>query len=178
MKYKTIFYGGAASYLCTGLTMLINFIMVPVFLDFLGQEAYGLWLVALAIVGYVSFPANSVTPLIQNHIAGETTKDNDRDIITAVATGFYMFLAIAVVACLIVYFILFGAGVMQFVMVPSPDLQKDVASLVMITIAFCLIRLPMAVFSSTKKEKLYAFEYCFWSLFIALFFAIIFFKLS
>ncbi|HLD82347.1 MAG TPA: polysaccharide biosynthesis C-terminal domain-containing protein [Candidatus Omnitrophota bacterium] len=142
---KRLIAGTLATYLNTGISILSNLILVPMYLNYLGKEQYGLWLVVLSLVSYFGFLNLGITQSVANLVAGANAKNNLSGIRSIVATGFWLFAALAFIAAL------FLAGLFKFIPMDnlikvSGGLKEVIASLLIISSLFFLLKLPLTVF--------------------------------
>src|SRR3989338_1238213 len=132
---KRLIAGTLATYLNTGISILSNLILVPMYLNYLGKEQYGLWLVVLSLVSYFGFLNLGITQSVANLVAGANAKNNLSGIRSIVATGFWLFAALAFIAAM------FLAGLFKFIPMDnlikvSGGLKEVIASLLIISSLF------------------------------------------
>lgn len=74
MSNNRIITGSLSSYLNTAVSLVSNLILVPMYLFYLGQEEYGLWLVILSIVSYLGFSNLGIAQSVANFVASTNAK--------------------------------------------------------------------------------------------------------
>ncbi len=130
MSTKRIVAGTLVSYLNTGISMASNFILVPMYLYYLGKEQYGLWIVVLSIVSYLGLSNLGIAQIVSNLVASANSKRDYAGIKTIVATGFWLYIAIVSIVIVLV--------VAAAVFAPIGSLFKVTGSLArLITPGFC-----------------------------------------
>ena len=162
MSYERISLGAMASYLNTFVSVLSNFILVPLYLLHLGSEQYGLWLLVQSVVSYLGFSNLGIAQSVSNLIAAKYAERDDLAIRVIASSGFWLYLVIVSVVMLLLlpsmYFIPFDN-----MFDTSDDLKGLVFPVLMVSSIFFLCKLPLTIFSSTLrslnliyKEQLFA----------------------
>jgi O-antigen/teichoic acid export membrane protein len=151
MSTKRIVAGTLVSYLNTGISMLSNFILVPMYLSYLGKEQYGLWIVVLSIVSYLGLSNLGIAQIVSNLVAGAGAKHEYDGIRKIVATGFWLYTVIVSVVFVLV------AGVAVFAPLGtlfkvSGSLEKVITPVFVISSVFFLLQLPLTIFRVTLRS--------------------------
>jgi len=151
MSSKRIVAGTLASYLNTGISMLSNLILVPMYLYYLGKEQYGLWIVVLSIVSYLGFSNLGIAQIVSNLVAGANSKRDYNGIKAIVATGFWLYMAIVFIVFIFVIAAAIFAPIGNLFKV-SVSLKKVVTPVLIISSAFFLLQLPLTIFRVTLRS--------------------------
>ena len=89
--------GVLASYFNTGASIACNFIVVPVYLKYLGSQEYGLWLTISGLVGYLSLLNLGISQTTANYFGSAAARDDRREQNRVLSTGFWFY--VSIVAC-------------------------------------------------------------------------------
>ena len=151
MSTKRIAAGTAASYLNTGVSMLGTLILVPMYLHYLGKEQYGLWLVVLSIVGYLGLSNLGIAQSVSNFVASANARKDSEGIRAIVATGFWLYVIIIVIALIFVFGVVLLAPLESLIKVSS-SLKNVVIPVLIISSFFFLLQLPLTIFRVTLRS--------------------------
>jgi O-antigen/teichoic acid export membrane protein len=104
-RYKKVFLTGVSTGLVKVFTGLINLFTVPLTLDYLGNERYGLWMSISSMIALMSFADLG----LGNGLLNEISKAKANDLInyakTAVSSTFFMLLAVSMSLSIILFFV-------------------------------------------------------------------------
>jgi len=151
MSTKRIVAGTAVSYLNTGISMLSNLILIPMYLHYLGKEQYGLWLVVLSMVGYLGLSNLGIAQSVSNFVASANAKRDQDGIRAIVATGFWLYIIIVFIVLIFVLGAVILAQLESLFKVSS-SLEKVVAPVLIISSVFFLLQLPLTIFRVTLRS--------------------------
>lgn len=143
--------GTAVSYLNTGMTLLCNLILVPMYLYYFGKEQYGLWLVVLSIVSYLALSNFGIAQIVANFIASANAKQDYKGIRAIVATGFWLYVIIVFFAIIIVIGLVLFAPLYSLIKVSS-SLKGVVVPVLIISSLLFLFQLPFTIFRVTLRS--------------------------
>lgn len=82
------------------INVVITFIMSPVIVRELGNRDYGLWEMALAIVGYMGLLDLGIGPALLRYVAVAHSRDDQKELQETISTAQIFFIAIGLVAAL------------------------------------------------------------------------------
>lgn len=151
MTTKRMVAGTAVTYLNTGISLLSNLILVPMYLYYLGKETYGLWLVVLSIVSYLGFSNFGVAQSVSNFVASANAKQDYKGIRAIVATGFWLYVMIVLLAIIFVFGLVLLAPWDSLIKV-SGSLKSVVIPVLIVSSFFFLLRLPLTIFHVTLRS--------------------------
>ncbi|MBU4376677.1 MAG: oligosaccharide flippase family protein [Candidatus Omnitrophica bacterium] len=151
MTIKRIIAGTAVSFLNTGISILSNLILVPIYLYYLGREQYGLWLVVLSIVSYLGLSNIGIAQSVSNFVAAANAKKDYSGIRSIVATGFWLYVIIVSIAAIFVLGAVLLTPLDKLIKV-SGSLKDVVIPVLAISSIFFLLQLPMTVFRVTLRS--------------------------
>jgi len=133
MKFNSLVY----SYIFRALIVGINFILVPLTIEFLGKENYGLWVTILSIVGWFSLADFGCFNSIRNYIT-KGFYDNNSNLDAIVRIAFIRVFKVSIIIFIIM--ILF----LLFFREKSPFRSEEV-NIGFLTIFFLLSNLPFSI---------------------------------
>jgi O-antigen/teichoic acid export membrane protein len=151
MTTNRIVAGTAVTYLNTGISLLCNLILVPMYLYYLGKEPYGLWLVVLSIVSYLGLSNFGIAQSVSNFVASANAKQDYEGIRAIVATGFWLYVIIILLAIIFVSGLVLLAPLDSLIKVSS-SLKGVVTPVLIISSLFFLLRLPLTIFRVTLRS--------------------------
>lgn len=96
-RYRRAAMTALASAIAKGVSMLTVLISVPLTLNYLGNERYGLWMTISSLIAMLSFADLGLGNGLLNVVSDAKGRDNRQDIIYAVSSTFFMLTGIAVV---------------------------------------------------------------------------------
>lgn len=81
-------------------TMAVSLLMVPLAVNYLGKEQYGLWVAISSLVAMLGFMDGGAGNAVINLVAHASGTKND-DLVKIVSTSFFSLMALALVGCLL-----------------------------------------------------------------------------
>lgn len=145
-----IFY----SFLAKGVSLLVTFLSVPLFLSYLGKETYGVWLAIFSVISWMSFFDLGLGNGLRNHLT-HTFADND----TKKAQEY-----ISTAYCVLSFFIIFSIGFLQLgvffvdwfkVFKPTVEIKENFNIIVSISLwgfgFFLITKLIISIMQSLKQ---------------------------
>ena len=151
MSNNRIISGSLASYLNTAVSLISNLVLVPMYLFYLGKEEYGLWLVILSIVSYLGFSNLGIAQSVANFVASTNAKNDYDNIKSIVATGFWIYVLIIILAMMITIGMVLVVPLDDYLNVPE-SLKHVVVPVLVISSAFFLLKLPLTIFNVTLRS--------------------------
>lgn len=151
LMLSNIVKGSIASYSNKVVSMAGNLILVPMYLLYFGKEQYGLWLVILSIVSYFGFSNIGITQSVSNHVAGYNARNQYKNIISIVSTGFWLFIVIISAILIFILGIILLAP-LESILKVSDELQDIVIPVLVISSVFFLLKLPLSVFNAALRS--------------------------
>ena len=87
-------------------TMIISFFSVPIFLNFLGKESFGVWQTILSILGWISLSNFGLGNGLRNLIAKLDKKQNKKEINNFISTSFIISFVVSVFVFVLIIIII------------------------------------------------------------------------
>jgi O-antigen/teichoic acid export membrane protein len=94
-RYRRIAMSTAVSAIAKGMSVLITLISVPLTVNYLGTERYGLWMTISSVISMLGFADLGMGNGLLNAISEANGKDDRKAAATYVSSAFFMLLAIA-----------------------------------------------------------------------------------
>ena len=151
MSTNRILSGSLASYLNTAVSMVSNLVLVPMYLLYFGKEEYGLWLLVLSIVSYLGFSNLGIAQSVSNFVASTNAKNGYDNIKSIVATGFWIYVLIIILAMIITIGMVLIIPLEDYLNVPE-SLKHVFIPVLVISSAFFLLKLPLTIFNVTLRS--------------------------
>ena len=150
MEIKRIFGGTLVSYLNIIVSSVTNLLLVPIYIYYLGDENYGLWLIVLTLISYLGFSHLGIGQSISNFVARSNANQDYASIETGVSTAFWLYFAI-VTPLIILITIVINAGFMASLIDSSSNLASVVEPVVLVSSILFLFKLPLTVFGASLR---------------------------
>ncbi len=144
-RYRRIILTGGSTAIVKIFSVAINLITVPLTVNYLGAERYGLWMTISSILAFLSFADLGLGNGLLNAIAKAHGKGSIKEAQIAVSSTFFMLLAIA--------FILLIGFVISYSYVPwhsifnvqTPIAIAEAGPTMMVLISTLLINMPLGI---------------------------------
>ncbi len=151
MSKSSIVSNMALSAICKPLSMIISYIYVPIVLNYLGVEKYGVWSTILIILSWISYFDIGIGNGLRNRL---TESLNGRDGLSRkLVSSAYAFIAVIMIAVAIVF-----SAVASFVDWKSvfgvSDINENLASVVIISVTFVAVNFILCI----SNNVLYALQ--------------------
>ena len=127
---------------------IINFLLFPFIISYVGAEDYGLYLLVGAFVGYFGLLEFGVGTSLVKYVAQYTTKEDEKTVNEMVNSSFLFYLGVGIAICLSVIFI--GYYFVDFFGVEGGQLDKARFIAILVAIG-ALTSWPMRSFGSALK---------------------------
>lgn len=130
VKRKTIIYGSLLSVLQNGVKITTSLISIPLAINYLGKERYGLWLLTSSTLLFITFLDAGLLPTIKNKMS-EAFGKNDKEKFRYYSTGI---ISTSILIALIGGLLAVGISFINWINifeVSDPDIAKEVNPLVM-----------------------------------------------
>ena len=150
MEISKILGGTLVSYLNISVSTITNLVLVPMYIFYLGDEQYGLWLIVLTLVSYLGFSHLGIGQSISNFVArANATKDYSL-IETGVSTAFWLYFAIVLpLVCAVAISV--NLGIFKNFIQISENLAPIFESVILISSVLFLFKLPLTVFGASLR---------------------------
>lgn len=100
-RYRRVVLTGGSSILSKGITILTGLISVPLTVNYLGAERYGLWMTISSVIVFLTFADLGLGNGLLNAVSEAEGLDDSGGVATAVSSTFFMLLGISFFLCLI-----------------------------------------------------------------------------
>lgn len=122
-----------------GISIAINFVLVPVVLSYIGQEKYGVWLTVSSIIGFATFFDLGLGNGLRNLYTKAIAEGDDMLAKAYVSTG-YVTITIIMVVVYVLYNVVNPYVDWQKILNTSAVQSSELSLLVSIVVAFFLLR--------------------------------------
>lgn len=144
-RYRRAAVTASASLLQRGLTIVIGFVSVPLTMNYLGAERYGVWMTISSIMLWMALADFGLTGSALVNVLSEAIGKNDRRAAREfVASAVWTLMAVATLLAIVISFF-FGfipwSSVFHVHLIPPVELQTACG----IVLVFFLINLPLSV---------------------------------
>lgn len=150
MEIRKIFGGTLVSYLNITVTTIANLVLVPMYILYLGDEQYGLWLIVLTLVSYLGFSHLGIGQSISNFVARSNATKDYAAIEAGISTAFWLYFAI-VVPLICAVSIIINLGLLNSFIQKSESLTVVFESVILISSVLFLFKLPLTVFGASLR---------------------------
>jgi O-antigen/teichoic acid export membrane protein len=130
-----------------GLSLAMSLVSVPIFLSFMDQTRYGIWVTIYTLVNWIGFFDIGISQGVRNKLAESIAKNNHEDGKKYVSTAYISICLIFIF--IILTFLLISLFVdWSFLVNPPHELAKEVNLLIILTICFMSINFIVRIFNS------------------------------
>ena len=144
-RYRRIFLTGGSAAGVKVISAVINLITVPLTLDYLGPERFGLWMAISSIIVLLSFADLGLGNGLLNAISKAHGKNSIRDAAIAVSSTFYMLFILSISLLIIFFFIYPHISWNEVFNVKGQLATEEVGPTVAVLIIIFLINMPLGV---------------------------------
>lgn len=144
-RYRRVMLSGLAALAARGIAIAVSLISVPITLNYLGTERYGLWMTIISVLAILAFADLGMGNGLLNAIAKSYGEDDIEAAQKYVSSAFFMFLAIG--ACILIILLTL------YPVVPWPRvfninttlaIQESGPSIAVLVAIFC-INMPLGI---------------------------------
>jgi O-antigen/teichoic acid export membrane protein len=138
------------SFICKALTILINFLIVPLTLGYVGKVEYGIWMAIYSIISWFSFFDIGLGNGLRNKLAEALAKDDKETAKIYISSTYALILGIALIMFLLFFL---SAKFISWNSVLNTNLvsNKDLYSIVVIVFFFFCIGFVLKIISSILR---------------------------
>lgn len=141
----------AISGICKPVSMVVSYIYVPIVLNYLGVEKYGVWSTILTILSWISYFDIGIGNGLRNRLTESLSKQDCKS--KKLISSAYGFIAVIMLIVVIVF-----SAVASFLnwnqIFGVPQLKEDLAGLVIISVIFVAVNFVLSI----CKNVLYALQ--------------------
>ncbi len=161
-RYRRILLTGGSALIVKIFSASINLVTVPLTLHYLGSERYGLWMAISSILTLMSFADLGLGNGLLNALSEANGKNNIPDAKKAVASTFFMLLAISAILFLI--FISFYNFIdwPKFFNANTNIAKSESGPTIFVLISFFLINMPLGIIQRVQDGYQEGFKYQVW----------------
>lgn len=147
----------SVSFLCKGATMLINFMIVPITLGYIGKVEYGIWMTISAFIQWFTFFDIGLGNGLRNKLSEALAKNNIKEARVYISSAYFIIIGIAVSIFLI---FLFSASFISWNKVLNTNLlpNRELFSIVVIVFFFFsigfILNLLTSILHSLQRNAL------------------------
>lgn len=163
-RHRRIFLTAGASFIAKAVALLTTFLTIPLTLDYLGLERYGLWMTLSSLIATVAFADLGLGNGLLNAIAEAHGKNDTARAARAISSAFFMLVAVGLIAAL-----LFAVGCSLvdwpgFFNVSSPAARQETVPTLIVLAGCFVLSIPLAVVSYTQLGYQQGFASSIWSM--------------
>lgn len=144
-RHRQIVLTSLSSGIAKILAMVISFAMVPLTLNYLGGERFGLWMTISSAVAMLGFSDLGVGSGLMNAVASAHGKDDNQEIKKNIAVGILLLSAIAILILVIFFIAYHNVTWSRLFKVTSQIAANEVAPTVAIIVIFFALSIPAGI---------------------------------
>lgn len=144
-RYRRVVLTAGSSFVTKGVTVLTGLISIPLTLQYLGAERYGLWMTISSAVAFLTFADLGLGNGLLNAVSKANGLDNSTDATTAVSSAFFMLSGVAIFLFVIFWIIYPHIAWARIFNVTSYAAIRESGPTMAILIAICLINMPLGI---------------------------------
>lgn len=158
-RYRRIILTGGSALIVKVISVAINLVTVPLTLQYLGSERYGLWMAISSIMALMAFADMGLGNGLLNEVAKAKGNDDKRDLQSAISSTFFMLSAIAtflLIVFLAIYPFVSWAGVFN---VQETLAGSEAGPTVVALIIPMLINMPLGIVQRIQEGNQEGFRF-------------------
>jgi O-antigen/teichoic acid export membrane protein len=133
----------AVGYLARALAVVISFVSVPVALNYLDSERYGLWLTISSIIAYLNVTDLGLGLGLQNRVAESRGRNEEAKTWELLSTAFAVMVAVGVLVAGATIVATWLAPLGQWFHLTSPQVERELRATLTVTAATIAYLLPV-----------------------------------
>jgi O-antigen/teichoic acid export membrane protein len=144
-RYRRVVLTGGSSLFSKGVTILTGLISVPLTVNYLGSERYGLWMTISSVIVFLTFADLGLGNGLLNAVSEAEGSDDSNTAATAVSSTFFMLLGISFFLCLIFWiFYPYISWDRIFNVTSNIAIKESGPAIAVLTMSF-LINMPLGI---------------------------------
>ncbi len=140
-----------ASGVCKPISLIIGYLYVPIVLNYLGIEKYGVWSTILTILSWISYFDIGIGNGLRNKLTGSLSREDNRS--RKIVSSAYAFVAIIMICVVII-----SSGIISVIdwnrIFKVKDSTENLAAVVLVSVSFMALNFVMSI----CKNVLYALQ--------------------
>jgi O-antigen/teichoic acid export membrane protein len=161
-RYRRILLTGGSTLIVKLFTVAINLITVPLTVNYLGAERYGLWMAISSIMALMGFADLGLGNGLLNAVSKANSRNNKEEAQIAVSSTFYILLGISCILFLIflsIYPFIFWKDVFN---VKSALAIKESGPTMMVLVITLLINMPLGIIQRIQSGYQEGYKFQLW----------------
>lgn len=144
LKNNNIVKHMALSGLCKPLSLIINFIYIPIVLNFLGDEKYGVWATLLTIISWISYFDIGIGNGLRNKLTEAFSEGRYEDC-RKLVTSAYIFISIIMAAILLIVSVVVKFVNWNKILGVSDLFNENLVSIIFICVMFVTTNFVLSI---------------------------------
>ncbi len=154
---------GVVTLLARGVTVGIGLVTLPLTSHYLGKERFGLWLTLSSFITWMAIADFGLANSLINALSAADGKDDRRAAQQAVASAFWLVLAVAVAVILICLALAPLVSWERVFNVSSPAAVAEAAPAMLVVLVICALRLPASLVGCVYQAYQEGYLHQLWS---------------
>jgi O-antigen/teichoic acid export membrane protein len=163
-RYRGIFLTGTSAAIVKLLTTAINLVSIPLTVNYLGSERYGLWMAISSAISLMTFADLGLGSGLVNEVAKAKSRNDENFARTAISSTFFILLFIS--AILLFVFLLvypFISWSELFNLKTSIAISESHTTIFVLALVF-LVSMPLGIIQRIQDGYQEGYVYQFWSI--------------
>jgi O-antigen/teichoic acid export membrane protein len=151
-----------ASVVAKGVAVATSLITVPLTLDYLGPDRYGVWMSMMSVIAMLTFADLGIGNGIMNNVSSALGREDDRDIRRTLASGLAMLVAVAGLGLAGVLFVYPALDWMRIFNIPSSAAAEDVGAGMIALLVVFAVGIPVGLIQRVQLGLQEGFQNNLW----------------
>ncbi|MEI7970338.1 MAG: lipopolysaccharide biosynthesis protein [Betaproteobacteria bacterium] len=151
-----------ASVVAKGVAVATSLITVPLTLDYLGPDRYGVWMSMMSVIAMLTFADLGIGNGIMNNVSSALGREDDRDIRRTLASGLAMLVAVAGLGLAGVLFVYPALDWMSIFNIPSSAAAEDVGAGMIALLVVFSVGIPVGIIQRVQLGLQEGFQNNLW----------------
>ncbi len=164
-RYRRILLTGGSTFIVKMFTAIINLITVPLTVNYLGAERYGLWMAISSVMALMSFADLGLGNGLLNAVSKAHGRNNRDEAKVAVSSTFYILAGISCLLLIIFISIYPFISWKNIFNVTSPLAIKECGPTMRILVIILLINMPLGIIERIQSGYQEGYRFQVWLIF-------------
>lgn len=142
-RLKQVILGAGANVISTVLSFLVFFISVPLTIDYLGPERFGVWMAIASLTAMLRFMDFGVSNGLVSQVAKKNTSSNKQSLQNIVSNGLITLSLIGVLVGTVIFLLNKFYPLVNILKIDSLQAKSDADHLIIVFIIFFTLSIPL-----------------------------------
>ena len=144
-RHKKVILAGSTALIYKVITVITGLISIPLTMDYLGSERFGIWMICTSILSFIVFSDLGLGKGLLNAISKYNATNNKVEIKKSISSVMFILISISLLLCIVMYFTIPYVNWGGFFNVKSEIAIRESKSVIIIMSIIIAINIPLGV---------------------------------